>query len=174
MAIGISQWIGALVRHNVYANTILFQVAARLSIEELEAATSPSRESAFRLLVHLATVEDNYLSQVTGASRLFGQGTVSSLEGLLALVPEHNRRLVEFGSSSSDGDFERVVEFGFSNGAHLRYPAWQLITQALMHSTQHRGELSILLSELGHPLPIDDLIVSFTEESGQPWPFKTK
>ncbi len=173
MAIGISQWIGPLVRHNVYANSVLFQVAGRLSLEELDAATSPSRDSAFRLLVHLASVEDNYLSQVLGASRLFGQGPISSLEGLLAIVPQHHRRLVEYVTSSSDGDLERVVEFGFSNGARLRYPAWQLITQALMHSTQHRGELSILLSELGHPLPIDDLIVSLTEESGQPWPFKT-
>ncbi|MFN8455860.1 MAG: hypothetical protein U0401_14540 [Anaerolineae bacterium] len=44
----------------------------------------------------------------------------------------------------------------------------------MLHSAQHRGELSILLSELGHPLLIDDIIVRFTEESGQSWPFKGK
>ena len=37
-----------------------------------------------------------------------------------------------------------------------------------MHSAQHGGELSILLSALGYPLPIDDIIVRFTEERGQP------
>jgi uncharacterized damage-inducible protein DinB len=40
-----------------------------------------------------------------------------------------------------------------------------------MHSTHHRGELSIVLTELGYPLPTLDIIVHFAEQSGQAWPW---
>jgi uncharacterized damage-inducible protein DinB len=45
-----------------------------------------------------------------------------------------------------------------------------LLAQAFVHSTHHRGELSIVLSHLGHPLPTLDIIIPFVTWSGQKWP----
>jgi uncharacterized damage-inducible protein DinB len=51
----------------------------------------------------------------------------------------------------------------------LVFPVWELLVQALVHSIHHRGELSIVLTELGHPLPTLDIILQFIKQSGQSW-----
>jgi uncharacterized damage-inducible protein DinB len=51
-------------------------------------------------------------------------------------------------------------------------PLWLLLMQAFVHSTLHRGELSIVLSNFGHPLPTLDIIIPFIEWNGQIWPTK--
>jgi uncharacterized damage-inducible protein DinB len=57
-------------------------------------------------------------------------------------------------------------------GQTLRLPVWQLLIQGFLSSTHHRGELSIVLTQLGHPLPTLDIIIHFVEQSGQTWPWK--
>lgn len=173
MESGLSQMIQVLARHNAHANSILLREVSQLGTDVLQTARSPSRDSAYQLLVHLLVAEDNYLSQVRGVERTLRLQGADSLEQLLPVATEHTLLMLEYVSALTDDDLEREISFQFSNGSQLRFAAWQLLTQALMHSNQHRGELSVLLSELGHPLPIDDIIVRFAEESGQPWPFKS-
>lgn len=173
MTTGMAQVFGALARQNAYANQILFQEASKLSLETLEATKSASRESAYRLLVHLLTAETLYFRQIKGDNgRVIDKEATASLDSLVAIAAQHGPEFLEYVSALTDEDLERDTIFQFSNGGRVHYPVWQLLTQVFMHSNQHRGELSILLSELGHPLPINDILVRFTEESGQPWPFK--
>ncbi|MDO9121852.1 MAG: DinB family protein, partial [Anaerolineaceae bacterium] len=57
-------------------------------------------------------------------------------------------------------------------GEHpFKLARWQLLTQSLLHSAHHRGELSIVMTGLGHPLPTLDAIIAFIHESGQTWPW---
>lgn len=44
--------------------------------------------------------------------------------------------------------------------------------QAFVQSTHPRGELSIVLSQLGQSLPTLDIIIPFVTDSGQVWPGK--
>ncbi len=164
-----------MARQNAYANGILFEVAPQLKLEELAAAKSPSHDSAYQLLVHLLAAEANYFAQIRGEGRRkLNEVSSTSLAELASLATEHNGKFREFVTALADEDLAHEVNFEFSTGARLVYPVWQLLTQTYFHSAQHRGELSILLSELGRPLPIHDIIVRLTEESGQPWPFKAR
>ncbi|MFN8445673.1 MAG: DinB family protein [Caldilineaceae bacterium] len=173
MTSGMAQVFGALARQNAYANQILFQEASKLTLETLDATKSASRESAYRLLVHLLTVEALYFRQIKGGNgRVIDKEATTSLDSVVAIAAQHGEEFLEYVTTLTDEELGRDTIFQFSNGARVHYPVWQLLTQVLMHSAQHRGELSILLSELGHPLPINDIIIRFTEESGQPWPFK--
>lgn len=175
MSSGLDRVFSALARQNAYANDMLFQEASKLSLEELIGTKSPSRNSAYQLLVHLLAAEGNYWGQICGERRRnVNQVAATSITEIVSVAAEHNEGFLKFVTSLTDDDFGRAVTFEFSNGSRLVYPVWQLLTQTYLHSMQHRGELSILLSELGHPLPIDDIIVRFTEESGQPWPFAGK
>lgn len=171
---GLAAVYGVLARQNAYANRILFDETVQVGQDALEEAKSPSRESAFQLLCHLAAVEDNYLSQIQGTARRFGQAAALSLTEVAALADATSKALLDYVMALCESEFDRVVEFRFSTGALVRYPVWQILTQILIHSTQHRGELSVLLSALGRPLPIDDIIVRFTDESGQDWPFRPR
>lgn len=174
MTSGMAQVFHALARQNAYANNILFQVAAKLTPAELEAAQSPSRESAYQLLVHLLTAEAFYLAQIGGEARTINKETRATMEQLVLLATAHNDSFVAFVTALREDDLTREVTLEFSNKSQFRYLVWQVLTQVFLHSAQHRGELSILLSALGHPLPIDEIIIRFAEESGQPWPYKGK
>jgi len=71
----------------------------------------------------------------------------------------------------ADADLRREIDFQIGSQP-LHLPLWQMLLQAFVHSTHHRGELSIVLSQLGHPLPTLDIILPFVEWSGQTWPGK--
>ena len=45
-----------------------------------------------------------------------------------------------------------------------------LLALYIYNSIHRRGELSIVLSGLGHPLPTLDIILHFFAQSGQEWP----
>lgn len=162
--------IRALSRQNAYANQVLFSVARTLSQAQLEATTSPSRETAYTLLVHVLAAEAHYLSQLTGSGPTLTPAIRSAFEQVQAFAADHQRRLDAYVNTLSEDDLLRPVTIKFSAIGEFQFAVWQVLLQVFLHSAQHRGELSILLSGLGHPLPIDDVIVHFARESGQPWP----
>ena len=41
----------------------------------------------------------------------------------------------------------------------LQLTRWQMLAQSLIHSIHHRGELSIVMTGLGYPLPTLDPIL---------------
>ena len=51
----------------------------------------------------------------------------------------------------------------------IKLARWQLLAQSLIHSTHHRGELSIVMTALGCPLPTLDPIIQCMRDSGQSW-----
>lgn len=170
-----SEWIkmlGVIARQDVYANQIVLREASRIDRAILEASASPSRGSAYQLLIHLLGVEVNYLGQILGGEHVLSEQARRSIAELIVAADAHYARLLGYVDGLTERELARAVSFRFSTGAVLQFTAWQLLTQLFMHSAQHRGELSILLSELGHPLPIDDIIVRFADESGQAWPFR--
>lgn len=172
MSAGWVDMMGVIARQNVYANQIVLREASRIDRATLEASASPSRESAYQLLIHLVAVEVNYLGQILGEVNALSDQARRSMADLTVAADANNARLLGYIDGLSDAALVRAVSFRFSTGAVLQFTAWQLLTQLFMHSAQHRGELSILLSELGYPLPVDDIIVRFADESGQAWPFR--
>ena len=60
-----------------------------------------------------------------------------------------------------------MVHLNFGPEMSFNFPVWQIVLQVYNHSMIHRGELSILLTELGHPLPNMDILIQFGEQTGQ-------
>ena len=72
-------------------------------------------------------------------------------------------------AASDDNDLGKEIKIA-TRGKPLHFFKWQALVQAFVHSTHHRGELSIILTELGAPLPTLDILIQFARESGQHWP----
>jgi len=160
----------ALYTYNAYANDLLLNTAAQLTEEELARQASPSHSTVGALLVHMLECEAFFLSccqdrPFEGLER----AELSSVTGIRrrwSNLWEEQRELI---GSLGEKDLAREILLPFRNGqSHL--PVWQLLVQAFVHSTHHRGELSIVLSGLGHPLPTLDIILHFIARSGQEWP----
>lgn len=159
----------ALAEYNAYANRVVLESAAQASRRGLEEARSPSRENVLNLIRHLILVETGYLAQLQGKSMNVDRELVSNLDGLADLAARTAKGLQAFLSQTIEPELFSILDVKIG-GHPFRFPPWQMLLQVFSHSAAHRGELSILLSELGYPLPLQDMIVRFAEESGQDWP----
>jgi uncharacterized damage-inducible protein DinB len=163
--------IKALAQYNNHANSILLREASKLTAEEFANTPSPSRESVKTLLLHLFVVEAAYYARCRGDEFDFDLDAAESFHDVQKLAAETAKDLQSLMDSLKEEDFDREVTSTFGDES-LHLPMWQMLLHTFMHTARHRGELSIILSQLGHPLPIPDLIVQFVDQSGQTWPFE--
>ncbi len=159
----------ALYTYNHYANSLVLDVADKLTEEELARPVSPSHDSAHGLLTHMLGVETFFLATCREVAPDFESVDWSTPAKIRAAWEQLAEEQQAFLATVSAADLARVLTLPFrQSGLHL--PMWQLLTQAMLHSVHHRGELSIVLTRLGYPLPTLDAILHWVKESGQVWP----
>jgi uncharacterized damage-inducible protein DinB len=160
-----------LHHYNSHANALLLQTAAGMDESALTAQASPSHGTVLALLTHMLTSEFFFLARSEGKPvnpRSAPDKTLDLQEITLAFgqVAAERQKYLNW---VTDEKLLELVELPL-NGKPYRLARWQLLTQSLVHSAHHRGELSIVMSGLGHPLPTLDPIIPFINESGQHWP----
>jgi uncharacterized damage-inducible protein DinB len=160
----------ALYNYNIYANRLVLDTAASLSDEEFTRPASPSHESVQMLLLHMIRAETFFLKQSQGQPVLPRPAAAPSLAQIRAYTDQLAQEQEAFVRSLAENDLKREVEYEMG-GHPFRLAVWQMLAQAFVHSTHHRGELSIVLSGLGYPLPTLDIIIPFVTQSGQEWPW---
>jgi uncharacterized damage-inducible protein DinB len=130
---------------------------------------SPSHGCVRDLFVHILLVHSGYLSYC------LRQAPEQPPLPAFADIQDYCRRLDEntssFLNSCSDDDLTQKLVINL--GTHpFRFPVWQMLIQPVVHAIHHRGELSIVMTGLGYPLPTLDIVIPFAEQSAQPWPWK--
>jgi len=162
-----------LHQYNDHANGLVLKTAASLDEIAFCSSSSPSHNSVQELLTHMALVEFFFLSQCQGkpVSPREKPSTTLSLDEISVTFSQiANQRkyyLENVAQEKLDGSIE--VSIG---GKPFTLPRWQWIAQSLVHSTHHRGELSIVMTALGQPLPTLDILLQFVKDSGQEWPWE--
>lgn len=157
-----------LYSYNTYAAELLFDTLEKLSGDDFTRPSSPSHGTVQKLVLHVLDCEAFFLGACGGPA------LEAELEGLSSVPDLHafSLRLAaaqqQFISSLTPEEALRTVPVRFKDPP-LIFPVWQLLAQAAIHSTHHRGELSIVLTGLGHPLPTLDILLQFVQESGQSW-----
>lgn len=162
-----------LVLHNYndHANQLVFDTAARLDESAFTIASSPSHGSAQGLLTHMLTTEFFFLARCEGKPVQPKPPTAAlSLQELrvsFTQVAAERRRYLDWITAELLAQ-EITIPIG---GHDFKLARWQFLLQSLVHSTHHRGELSIVMTGLGAPLPTLDIIIPFVNTSGQQWPW---
>ncbi len=158
----------SLHAYNVYANNLVLDAADGMTGEELARQISPSHGSVINLLRHMMGCEYYFLILCMGV-KPEDEGSDSPS---LAELREYFTALAErrIGYLKAAAEYELAAEINVHVGkGEYTLTRWQLLTQSLLHSAHHRGELSIVMTELGHPLPTLDPILRYVSESGQTW-----
>ncbi len=159
----------ALARYDAAMNDVLFETIEHLTETELS-QSSPIRKSIRTLLHHLLATKPFFVAACQQrpfdlkSDRFWN--TASDMHAFARRYSEESQAYIE---SLDAAELVRIAEFKIRDHAY-RLSVWQLLTQAFMHSAQHRGELSALLTNQGHPLALQDIIAQFLEESGQSVP----
>jgi uncharacterized damage-inducible protein DinB len=134
-----------LFEHNNWANHQIIQACSALSDEQLDAGPQSATKGSIRLtLSHLVTSQQGYLSLLTlpVEARLnvppafagLQESAKISGEGLLALARDEPGKPLKTQLQTKDGYF---VE------------PWVVMVQAINHATEHREQISSMLSALG-------------------------
>ena len=163
--------LSSLYNYNAYANELLFQTITPLSDHQLDQESSPSLENVRTLLIHTFAVEKFFLYTCLDSPYKLDPDEYQNINELISQWKSLAKEQIHFIDSQGPDDLLRDVEIKIRQHKFC-LPAWQLLTQALVHSIHHRGELSIVLSKLGHPLPTMDPILLFVRQSGQEWPWE--
>lgn len=154
---------------NQQANQKLLQVLRQIPEATLQETSSPSRGSLWRLVIHIVFTEEHFIRCCRGET--YQRQMLKTVDQLQHHWQTLHLDALEYLQNASTGELQEVVgvELG---GRQFHFSRWEMLLQAVTHSIQHRGELSMLLSSLGHPLPNMDLIVYLAEIHKMEWPWQ--
>ena len=161
-----------LHNYNSYANQLVLKTAAAMDEAAFTAQSSPSHGSVQALLTHMLTTEFFFLARSEGKP-VNPKGAPDKTLNLQEITIAFNQIADERSKYLNWVTEEKLLEIiEIPIGGQLfNLARWQLLTQSLLHTAHHRGELSIVMTRLGHPLPTLDPIIEFINESGQQWPW---
>jgi len=159
-----------LHNYNDYANNLLLDTAAKMTAEELTRKSSPSHDSVMGLIIHFIVCEYSFILRCNGTplesiNEDFDNFSFGQIQGFFAKVSALRKDYLE---SASEETLDEIVHLSIRSRP-LALPRWQMLAQSLLQSIHHRGELSIVMTQLGYPLPTLDPIIQFIKESGQEW-----
>jgi uncharacterized damage-inducible protein DinB len=161
-----AQGLMSLYSYNAYANCLLMDVMAGMSQDQLSQDCSPSHQTALNLVLHMYECESWFLKKCQ--LKPFQEMEAKTIPEIDASWKNLQSQQLEYISALQPADLLVEHTFEFTKNK-LKFPIWQLLTQAVIHSIHHRGELSIVLTGLGFPLPTLDIILHFAGQSGLKW-----
>jgi uncharacterized damage-inducible protein DinB len=63
----------------------------------------------------------------------------------------------------ADTDIDRAIQYTNFRGETFTQPLWQLMRHVVNHSSYHRGQITTMLRQLGHPAVATDLVLYYRQ-----------
>ncbi len=137
-----------LFRHNLWANLTLMDLCLTLPEEILETNVPGTFGGIRETLIHLAGAEERYLLALAGGLER-PQPSMEEIAPDLATVRERARqsgeRFVTYAGTVQGNPTLDVTWHGQS----YKMPAAFYLVQAINHSTEHRSQIKIALTQAG-------------------------
>lgn len=139
--------IDTLFRHNLWANTRLFDVCAGLTEAQLGASIVGAYGTIRDTLIHIANGERSYLHRIiTGKPyRRAADAPTPTLDELRESVKASGEGLIAAAPRVEAHDFV-VIDW---EGQLTTVPSVIILTQAINHATEHRAQIMATLTQLG-------------------------
>lgn len=163
-----AQHLSTLYDYSMWANTRLFTVMADLSDEAFTQPVAGSYGSIRTTLVHVMSTEWGWTSRCGGPprpSKLNAEDfpTVDSVVRTWQTIEGHIRG---FLATLDDGALTHEVSYPGRGGSIRTMPIGELMHHAILHAMHHRGQVALLLRELGFAPGNMDLLFYYAEKRG--------
>lgn len=153
-----------LFSHNRWANLRLLDRCAELTNEHLEATVSGTFGSIRETLHHIVTSEASYLHRIRT-----GQPYPDSDDERPMTIAE----MITFAQASGAGliewaplvSAEEEVTVTWLDGSRRQVPKAIFLTQVINHATEHRAQITAILTQLGVEPPSLDAWTFFAERA---------
>ena len=160
-----STQLRSMVAYNRWANERII-AASDVLPDDAFAREDPDGLSLRHVLEHALGTQIWWLGNWTGVSAP-GVDLPGSREGLRRAYQDAHDRMDEFVAATDDAAWARIVEFAFPGAPPMHLPAWQTMSQVLMHGVQHRAEAAVLLTRAGHSPGNMDYILWLLDPDGR-------
>lgn len=148
----IAELIRTMYDYNAWANRRILETSARLSVDQLRADGGASFGSIHDTLVHIMGGQWIFLARWKGTSpaAYLDPQAFPDRAAILKRWESLERETREFVEALGESDLVRVVEYVNTQGERWAYPLWQQMIHQVNHATQHRSEVAMVLTRLGH------------------------
>jgi uncharacterized damage-inducible protein DinB len=154
-----------LFDYNYWANRRLFDVVSQLTPDDFTRSIAGSYGSIRNTLVHVMSAEWGWLDRCGGPPRgpKLNADNFPTVESVLELWSSVESNMRAFLAMLSDADLARDIEFSLG-GPSKTMALGDLLHHAAIHGVHHRGQVALLLRELGHAPGNFDFVI-FGEEN---------
>ena len=120
-------------------------------------------------LVHMVSAERRWRVRWRGLpnTTMLAAEEVPTLVALREPWEVEQRLMRAYLATAGDDELAGVFSYRRSNGTPITSTRWHTMAHMINHATQHRAELGLLLTELGHSPGNTDLNVFIAERSDQ-------
>jgi uncharacterized damage-inducible protein DinB len=163
-----------LARYNRWMNDRLYAVAATLADADRRRDAGAFFGSIHRTLNHLLLTDRAWLGRITrnaaiaesrdaagqpiAMSGRLDQELYAEFEPLRRERVRTDADLIAWADTLDDARLAAPIRYRTSKGEPCEHPLWWAVTHLFNHHTHHRGQLTTLLTQLGHDPGVTDLI----------------
>jgi uncharacterized damage-inducible protein DinB len=148
----MSESLVELFKHNLWANERLFDACEGLSDAQLDATTPGTFGSIRSTLVHIVGAQERFaaaLAESGPVTEIRERGPYSGLADLRDSARTSGEALVGLAARARSG---ATVSTSWRGEAYT-LPVWVLLAQAINHATEHRAQVSAILTQQGIESP---------------------
>lgn len=159
-------YIKTLYDYHYWATEQILGAVAQISEAQLNAEMHNGQGSMRETLVHMLSGEWIWRTRWQGGmpTAMLRAGDFLTLEMIRGRWQEEEQRMRAFLVTLHDEDMGRMVQYISTRvpGKVFSCLLWQQMVHLVNHATQHRSEIALRLTELGHSPGDLDMIVFFT------------
>ena len=141
-----------MLDYTYWARDRILDTASQLSPEEFTRDAGLDHRSVRQALVHTAATETYIRGRATGTQP---EATIDpdadyTVESLREAWGREETALRNLLASLTDEELDNSFDYEYAGKTYKSEPVWQLIYQLTVHGTQHRSEVAMVLTQLGH------------------------
>jgi uncharacterized damage-inducible protein DinB len=157
-----------LYEYGYWANKKLFDVLSRIAPEHFTQSVAGSYGSIRNTLVHAMSTEWGWLSRCGGHPRgeALKADAYPTLESVVEQWSAVEGYIFEFLSKIKDDDLARQVEFLNPRHEKRSMLLGEMMHHSAIHAVHHRGQIALLLRELGYAPGNFDILFYYAAKRG--------
>jgi len=154
-----------LLTYTLWADRRALAAVAKIDREDLTREAGASFGSLLGTFAHILGAEKVWLSRFLGTplSRVPDLSDYPSLETLLTGFEDLWADLEFFMASLDASQLSSALQWTTTRGESHQRLLWQAVVHMTNHSTYHRGQIVMLMRQMGYDPPSTDLIYFFPE-----------
>ena len=158
--------VRSLYDYNSWANHRVLEACAKLTREQFTCVLKSSFPSVQATLVHIMWAEWLWLERWQGRSHSGPfDDEFSDLAAVRTRWNQIEADLQGFVHGLGAADLDRVVSYKNTKGQEFSNPMKEMLRHLANHGTYHRGQITMMLRQLGAAPVATDLIVYYRERA---------